>query len=513
MIASGEHPIAAPGNTHRAFVLAASLGLLNVLAFAPLAWAPLSWLSVGGLFVLALRTPNWRRAAQLGGLWGLTFFLGGVSWVFVSLSNFGGMPAALAAVATLLFCAYLALFPAAVAAVFRELARGNAVLAALSFGGLWAGAEWLRGTLLTGFPWLALGYAQLPDAGSPFAWFAPVLGVYGVSAVTATSSALLAIVFLHWQEKRQLLRTPVVLLALLVATAFWCAHTKFTDTINAPLRVALLQGNVAQDEKWSSEQYAATLRNYYELMRDHPATLTVLPETALPTYLNRLPKEYIDALTALARRESAQGAVLAGVIVGDDTRYVNGLVRLGSSPLAGYAKSHLVPFGEMVPPGFDWFMKMMQMPMAGFTSGGVQQPLLHIAHQWIAANICYEDVFGEEIAQAVMTAPRATMLINVSNTAWFGRSWAQPQHLQIARLRAMETGRPMLRATNTGMTAAIGPDGKVLAQLTPFTRGALVVDIDGSEGFTPFLRWGNTLALWLALVLIAPALVLRLKSR
>jgi apolipoprotein N-acyltransferase len=289
---------------------------------------------------------------------------------------------------------------------------------------------------------------------------------------------------------------------------------RWTEPVGAPVKVALLQGNVPQDLKWSPARYAESLRIYHDLMRDHPATLTVLPETAFPAYLHQLPPEFVAAMRSLAARDS--GALLAGVVFGDGVRYTNSLVRLDDtgSPPPMYSKSHLVPFGEFVPPGFDWFMRQMSIPMSGFTSGGAGQKPFVVGRQRVAANICYEDLFGEEIITAL---PAATVLVNASNTAWFGRSLAQPQHLAIARMRAIETGRPMLRATNTGMTAAIGADGRVLAALEPFTRGALVFEIDGRTGMTPYARLGNTAALLLMLVLALPAVVstfaLRRKNR
>jgi apolipoprotein N-acyltransferase len=170
--------------------------------------------------------------------------------------------------------------------------------------------------------------------------------------------------------------------------------------------------------------------------------------------------------------------------------------------LQTYAKRHLVPFGEYVPPGFAWFFDYVRIPMSDFSAGPPRQAPLAIAGQRIAPNICYEDLFGEEILQSL---PAATLLINLSNTAWFGDSLAQPQHLQIARLRAMETGRTMLRATNTGITAAIAPDGRVLGQLPPFTAGALRVEAQGFAGLTPYARWGNVLALVMAIGAVSPA--------
>jgi apolipoprotein N-acyltransferase len=279
---------------------------------------------------------------------------------------------------------------------------------------------------------------------------------------------------------------------------------QWSEPLGRPVRVALLQGNVPQDLKWRPEKLTDSLAIYGELMRAHPAQLTVLPETAIPAFLDQLPRHYLEML--LNHALAQQGDLLFGVAVGDGRQYANAAVSIGASPTQLYNKSHLVPFGEFVPPGFGWFLGMMSIPMSSFTPGPDRQEPMEIAGHKIAVNICYEDVFGAEIIRAL---PQATMLVNLSNTAWFGDSLAQPQHLQIAQLRALETGRPMLRATNTGMTAIVVPDGSVQAVLSPFTRDALVAEVQGYAGITPYVRWGNSLVLLIALLLILPAVFTR----
>ena len=501
----------------QALILAFALGAAGVLAHAPVGLAPVSWISLAGLYLLivgqAPREAMWRGLA-----FGAGYFLVGVSWVFVSMSVFGGMAAPLAGLATVLFCLYLALYPAALAGFFCKLWTQRPVFNVLAFAALWGLAEWLRGWVLSGFPWLAVGYAQVPGSGSSLYGLAPVFGVFGVSAATAALGALLAEAW-RGRAARPTLAGPLFAAIALLAGAGAMTTLRWTDPVGAPLKVALLQGNVPQEIKWSPARYAESLRTYHDLMHDHPATLTVLPETAFPAYLHQLPPEFVAAMKRLAAREP--GALLAGVVVGEGAegrpseRYTNSLVRIDAeTPPPIYSKSHLVPFGEFVPPGFDWFMRQMNIPMSGFSPGGAGQAPFAVGRQRIAANICYEDLFGEEIITAL---PAATILVNASNTAWFGRSLAQPQHLAIARMRAIETGRPMLRATNTGMTAVIGADGRVLAALDPFTRGALVFEIDGRTGMTPYARLGNTAALLLMFVLVLPAVVstfaLRFKNR
>ncbi|MCK6405289.1 MAG: apolipoprotein N-acyltransferase [Rhodocyclaceae bacterium] len=491
---------------------AAALGAAGVLAFAPFAMVPLAWLVAGGLYWLQLRAATVRAGFLLGLAFGLGYFLTGTSWVYVSMSVFGGMSPPLAAFATILFCAYLAVFPALAGALFVRLRRNRFFPDAACFAALWALSEWLRGWLFTGFPWLALGYSQTPP--SPLAGFAPLLGVYGVSLAVALLGAAFAELLRRWfavpcaGAGRLACGTAPMLTALaLLMLGAGLGEQRWSEPHGAPLRVALLQGNVPQDLKWRPEKLGESLTIYGELMRAHPATLTVLPETAIPTFLDSLPRPTLETL--LDHATAQRGDILFGIAVGDGERYANAAVSVGDSPTQLYAKSHLVPFGEFVPPGFQWFLDLMRIPMGNFMPGPDRQSPLEIAGQKVAVNICYEDLFGDEIIRAL---PAATLLVNLSNTAWFGDSLAQPQHLQIAQMRALETGRPMLRATNTGMTAVVLPDGTVQSVLAPFTRDALLAEVQGHAGTTPYVRWGNPSVLILALIVLAVVAFTR-KSR
>ena len=484
-------------------VLCAALGAASVLAFAPVGAFPLLPLALGLLFLLLRSAATPRQGALYGWAFGSGLFLAGVSWVYVSLNVFGGMPAWLAGLATLLFCLVLALYPALVGALAVRLRTAQPALDALAFAALWTLAEWGRGWLFTGFPWLAAGYAQTPP--SPLAGYAPLFGVYGLSFLSTLVGALLACGIAEMTARCALQRRRAAVATACAATAglilvggALLRGVAWTAPHGEPLRVALLQGNVPQDLKWRPEVFDASLRAYYQLALDHPAQLTVLPETALPAFYNRIPRAYLDALAALARREN--GDILLGVPTGDSQRYANSVISLGSAPSQRYDKQHLVPFGEFVPPGFRWFMAQADIPMSDFTPGNADQAPFALAGQRVAANICYEDAFGEEIARAV---PQATLLVNLSNVAWFGDSLAPQQHLQIARLRALESGRTMLRATNTGMTAIVAPDGTLLGSLPPFTRGALRGEAQGYTGETPYVRWGNTPLLVVLAALLA----------
>lgn len=472
-------------------------GVLTVPGFAPFAISPLPPLALAALFILWRKATARDESAWLGLSYGLGCFLVGVSWIYVSLSEFGGMVPVAAAGATALFCLYLALYPALAGALFgrwRQQSAGS-FYDALLFAGLWMLAEWLRGTVFTGFPWLAVGYSQAPH--SPLAGWATVLGAYGVGFIVALIGALLGnIALTGWRRTG-----PWLAIILLLAGGALLRAMDWTQPVGEPMSVSLLQGNIAQNLKWDPQHLPLSIETYVRLANDRrspPPQLVVLPETSLPLFFSQVPHEVLQALTR-------QSDALLGVAVNtQDGGYANGAVALTRDPkdadkalkISAYAKHHLVPFGEFAPPGFAWFFKFANIPLSSFTAGRTQQAPLEVAGQRLAINICYEDVFGEELLTAL---PTATLLVNLSNTAWFGNSWAQPQHLQIAQLRAIETGRTILRATNTGMTAMIRPDGQIAAILPPFSSGALRVEAQGYSGLTPYAQWGNALALLLAI--------------
>jgi len=469
------------------YAAAVVIGAAGVLCFAPfgLFWlAPLIWF---GLFQL-LRSAESTRQATLSGLaFGLGFFLTGVSWVYVSLSVFGGMPWWLAGIAAFLFCGVMALFPMLAGALFKRWQPAEFWQQALFFAVLIAGADWLRSWIFTGFPWLAVGYSQAPP--SPLAGFAPLLGVHGLSLLVALSGAQLA----RW-------RSGLVFLVILLASGFGLRQIAWTTPDGAPISVALIQGNIPQNIKFEPEAFIHTLNLYYGLVKKNPAQLTILPETALPAFVDQLPEDYLQALKNTA--EMNGGDLIAGTLTGDGEHYWNSAISLGKSPQQIYRKTHLVPFGEVIPPGFAWFLEIARIPLSAFTRGPDVQPPLAVAGRQVAINICYEDVFGNEI---IGPLPQAGILANLSNTAWFGDSLAQPQHLQISRMRAAETGRPMLRATNTGMTAIIAAGGELQAVLPPFTSGVLKGEVTAYQGMTPYGRWGDTLFLGLAGILLLAA--------
>ncbi len=472
-------------------------GAATVLAFAPVGLYPLA-LATFAVLIHLWSAASPRRAFRTGFGFGLGLFGAGVSWVYISMTQFGGMPSALAVVATGFFCACLALFPAAAGWLQARIPAPEAVRASLLIPASWTLFEWLRSWLLTGFPWLTVGYAA---ADWPLQGYAPLAGVFGVSFVTLSLSGLVSSIV---RGKR--IGVSVAAVLALVIAGYALRHAQWTEPAGAPLPVALLQGSIRQEVKFVPGHYERIVETYARLAEESRARLIVLPETALPRFLDAVEPATLARLEAAARRND--GDLLSGVPyrAGRNAHY-NSVLSLGTSPRHIYHKVHLVPFGEFVPPGFDWLMRTVQVPLSDFSRGAANQAALAVAGQRVAVNICYEDAFGDEIARA---ARRATLLVNVSNMAWFGDSLAPAQHLQMAQLRAAETGRMHLTATNTGITAAIDRDGRVLARLPQFAEGRLEISAQGYSGDTPYLvllDW-PVIAVSL-LILVAATLVAR----
>ncbi|MCW5263430.1 apolipoprotein N-acyltransferase [Verminephrobacter eiseniae] len=500
---------------------------------ASLAWPwggePLWWLQLASMAMLAWllrpgadRAVAWHRAALLGGVFATAWLAGTFWWLFISMHRYGALPAPLAAAAVLVLAAFLASYYAAAMGLFCLLAPLHRAGAALLFGACWLLAELARGSLWTGFPWGAGGYAH---ADGPLRVLARYVGVYGIGAV----AALLALLCVQWR-RADLRHWPMWLLLLAGAAALALAAVQRTcaiDLCDTPppwrrdptLSVELLQGNIAQDEKFrQGSGVALALQWYGQALRTARAQLVVAPETALPLLPQQLMPGYLEGLA----RHYAQGpqAALLGIPWGDQaTGYTNSV--LGLSPATGavpyrYDKHHLVPFGEFVPPFFKWFTARMQIPLGNFNRAGVGQASFAWAGQRLAPNICYEDLFGEELgARFIDPAQAPTVFVNLSNIGWFGNTIAIDQHLQISRMRALEFERPMVRATNTGATAIIDHRGQVTHQLARHTRGVLRGQVHGRGldahsgwAITPYAWWVARWGLWPLWALGALALAL-----
>ncbi len=470
-------------------VLAIVAGAAQVCAFAPISLPAFAVIGPALLFVLWHRvTP--RRAAWLGFLYGLGLFGAGVSWIYFSLHLFGEAIAPLAALLTAGFVAGMALYPALLGALLARLPgrRGWWWLGAAPAG--WVLAEWLRGWVLTGFPWLLLGHSQ---AGWPLAGYLPVFGTFGVSWLLAVSAGALA----WWLAgpsrpgRRPGLATAAALVAVI---ALWgggqaLRSVEFTTPEGPPLRLRLVQGNVEQSLKFVAELLPRALDRYARLSMGEEVDVVIWPETAVPTFYHRVE----DWLAPLAERLAARGADLAiGVLEyrQSQQRYYNAVRRVAPESDEVYLKRHLVPFGEFMPfrTLLAFMARYITIPMSDIDRGPWAQRPLRLGGAPAAVSICYEDAFGEEV---ISQLPEATWLLNVSNDAWFGDSLAPHQHLEIARIRALETGRAMARSTNNGISALIDYDGRILARSPQFEEHALNGSLQPRAGATPYVRWGN----------------------
>ncbi len=468
--------------------LAAAFGALQTLAFVhtaawPLPLATTAWL----VWRLQRATPG--RAALLGWLYGTAWLCAGVWWLFISMHVYGGLPAPLAALAVLLLSSALALYPAAACAAYARWRRGSAA-DAVFFSALWLLAELARGVIFTGFPWLATGYSQVD---SPLAALAPWLGVYGIGAVLALAAAGLVRVITTGGRGWGPLAAAVGVAALALVLP-----RGFTQPAG-DMSATLLQTNVRQDEKFSSEHLPDVLAWVGRELLVAGGDLVVAPETAVPLLPHQLDEVAPGYWATLREHYSWPGRhALVGVPLGDfDRGYTNSVIGMSFGPEYRYDKMHLVPFGEFIPTGFRWFTQMMNIPLGDFARGVPNPPSFAVGRQRVAPNICYEDLFGEELARRFADAASApTIFANVSNIAWFGNTIATAQHLNISRLRALEFQRPMLRATNTGSTAVIDHQGRVTASLAPHTRGALRHAVQGRSGLTPFAAWASRAGLW-----------------
>ncbi|CAN1527230.1 Lnt Apolipoprotein N-acyltransferase [Methylophilaceae bacterium] len=463
------------------------LGASCVLGFAPFYFYPLSLLSLAALCWVWWQCDSPKQAALAGFFYGLGLFCAGIHWIYISLHDFGHMPMWMAALATLLLCAFLALFPALVGWLSLKTVKAQSSQLLIAVPVWWALADWTRSWIFTGFPWLSMGYSQVP--ASPLAGYLPILGVYGVSLITVALACAAAYCFSSLPAPAKLKRRLIYGMLMLILSGYALKQVQWTQAQSAPIKVALLQGNIAQDLKWSPDMVERTLVHYLRLAEASDAQLIVMPETALPMLSSALPDEFKARIKALAQKNN--GAVLAGVIEYQQGQYFNSMLNMAGAGGEVYRKSHLVPFGEFIPfkAVFAWIYRdWLNMPLSDLSRGPIGPQPMAIAGQKVAINICYEDVFGEEIIRQL---PAASLLVNASNDAWYGRSIAAYQHMQFSQARAMETGRTVLRATNTGATAMIDRRGQVLAQAPHFSVTSLQVMAQGYSGSTPYVRFAN----------------------
>ncbi|MDR3372080.1 apolipoprotein N-acyltransferase [Rhodoferax sp.] len=477
-----------------------SLGLVRG---QPIWW--LQTLAMATLVTVLMRSGTARQAAWRGWLFTLAWLSVTFAWLFISMHTYGGLSAVLAVLAVLALAGALAIYYAAACWIFWMLAQKNRVSSAIVFASLWLLAELARGQWLTGFGWGAVGYSQVDGPLQPLVGW---IGMYGVSGLAAAIAALLAVVWSAPAVKVKMLAGVLMLGWLMLPLTLPAA--KGADW--GELSVTLLQGNIAQEEKFEpATGVLKALRWYGEQLQANRSALIITPETALAVLPEQLPDGYWQALQT--RFGQGNQAALVGLPLGSyEQGYTNSVVgfKPGQASPWRYDKHHLVPFGEFIPPMFRWFTDLMHIPLGDFSRGALPQPTFDWQGQRIAATVCYENLYSNELATQFSDAAKSpTILVNVSNLGWFGEHLAMDQHLQIARMRALEFDRPFLLATNTGQTAIVNHLGQVTHTALAHTAVALQGVVQGRTGLTPYARWigqFGLLPLWgvaLAVVLVS----------
>jgi apolipoprotein N-acyltransferase len=484
--------------TRLALWLALPVGAIVSLAFAPFGWWPLAILGTAYLFALWHDAPP-SRAAKSGVLFTAGTFLAGTYWLYHSVYEIGHAPIALTIFVIVAIAAVMGGYTALMGYVLARWVRvQGAVRWLLVLPAAITLLEWFRGWFLSGFPWLALGYTQ---TDAPLAGFAPLVGIYGVSFVVAlTAGALVALLF--GSSRTRIAAASAVVAVWILGFVLW--GREWTQPTGEPVTVAIVQGAVPQEMKWDQAQFEATLELYRKLTAPHlGAGIIVWPESALAAPVHML-GGFLGPEWDAAK--SSGSTLVLGQLRRDPRRdvYYNAVLALGNEP-QWYAKRRLVPLSEFFPvPEFirDW-LQGMDLPYSGFEAGGDSQPALDAAGQKLGVTVCYEDAYASDQLAVLKSA---TLLVNVTNDAWFGDSTAAHQHLQISRMRALEAGRTMLRAANDGISAIIGPDGRITSTLPRFQPGVLTGSVQPRVGLTPYARVGN----WPTIVFSCVVLLLAL---
>jgi apolipoprotein N-acyltransferase len=479
-------------------ILSLLAGGLTTLAFAPF---DLNWLV---FLTLAVPFYLWNRltakqAAVSAWLYGLGLQCTGVSWIYYSLHVHGSAPAIFAALLIFLLCCYLSIYTALAAYTVNRFLPTQPVLRLMIFyPASWVLFEWLQGYVMTGFAWMQLGYTQID---LPLSGFAPVLGNHAIGGLVAICAGALALLVDRYSRINLKLASSIILPVFVL----WLAgdllkNINWTQADGDTVRVSVIQGNIPQKDKWKLHMKQPTMALYRDLsLAQQDVDLIIWPETAVPDYWHRV-GPYIRSLREeMAKRDTD---LLLGLFVkNENKRVLNSVVSLNGDV---YKKRHLVPLGEFIPLRFliEFFNRFVKIPMSDIASGEDDQPLLTAAGVPLGINICFEEAFARDV---IRDLPEAKILINVSNDAWFEDSIEPHQHHVIARMRALEAGRYMIRSTNTGITSFIGPHGEVIDQLPQFETGVLKGEVQPLSGATPFVRWGDLLIVGICSLLLLVA--------
>ncbi len=482
--------------------LAAFVGATTTLAFAPFSFWPLAILSPA-LLLLLLHKQNTKMAAWIGFAWGVGQFGTGIQWVHISIDTFGGMPKMASVGLMVGLISYLSLYPSLFAGLLNRLfPQPNRRRLLLAAPILWLMTDWLRGWVMTGFPWLWLGYSQID---SPLANFAPISGVESITLALWLIAASICYAVLTKRWNYLAIPSAIFALALSLQHIDWVKPNPDSKT-----SFALIQGNINQDLKWRPSERWPTLMKYTDLSRQHwDADIIIWPEAAIPAIESELPS-FLHNLDAAARQNDS--GLITGIITQPNFgEFYNSVLSLGDNDSGPYnyqtqprySKHHLLPFGEFVP--FEDLLRPLapffNLPMSSFSRGAFIQPNL-IAHgRHLVAALCYEIIFSEQVRQNI--TPDTDFILTVSNDAWFGDSIGPIQHMEIARMRALELGKPLIRSTNNGITAVTDYKGNITAQIPQFETAVLTTDVTSTSGMTPYRTLGSWLLyLWCALGLL-----------
>ncbi len=463
---------------------AIALGALVPFAFAPYNLYFISIFSLSILFYFWSITSSTRESFILGYLFGFAMFGVGVNWLHISINLFGGVNIIGALLFTYIFIAYIALYPALCGYLAARFFKHSRIFA---LPALWLLTEWCRGWVLTGFPWLNVGSSQ---TDSILASIAPVLGEYGITFFVCLSAIAITIL-IAGDTKRKIIGG--LILILVIISSFILDNINWTNDLDKDIDIVLVQGAIPQEQKWKPEQRQKTYEIYTNLSRPFwSSDLIIWPETAIPS-LYHLADDFIIPISS--KQLSSNAMFMSGVAYKDSmsNNYFNSVLLVDGGHRF-YHKNHLVPFGEYLPfkSLLGKILRFLKIPMSDFSSGDPDQKLFETDKGIFGMSICYEDAYGSEVRKAL---PDANILINVSNDAWFGDSFAPHQHLQMARMRALENGRYLLRSTNTGISAVIDNNGKVISRSPQFKPHALSATVKLFSGETPYSKFGNSLIL------------------
>lgn len=477
-------------------------GALVPFAFAPFNFYFLSIISLSILFYLWSETKSNCETFILGYLFGFAMFGIGVSWLHISINLFGGMNIIGAYFFTFLLIAFISLYPAVCGYFANRFFKSSYIIA---LPALWLLTEWCRGWILTGFPWLNIGTSQ---TDSVLANYAPIIGDYGISFIICIIAISIA-TLVRGSMKQRVISSIIII--VIVMSSFILSDISWTQKNGKELSVTLVQGAIPQKIKWKPEYREKTYEIYSGLSEPYwSSDLIIWPETAIPSYYH-LADDFINRITE--KKKNSDVLFMSGIVNKDlsANKYFNSILLIDNEHRF-YNKHHLVPFGEYLPfkTLLDRMLRFLQIPMSDFSSGEFKNKLLKTDKAVFGISICYEDAYGTEVRQSL---PDANILINVSNDAWFGDSMAPHQHLQIARMRAIENGRYMLRSTNTGVSAVIDNKGKVIARSPQFEPHALHTKAELLIGETPYSKYGNFLIISFSFLVLLLSFILQRKAK